>query len=133
MTAYTNGVNVPKPITLKRTVLVMKFFGKNGQSAPTLKEIVVNQHDYQTVLHQIRDLYTKAKLVHADLSEYNIFKFRKKIILFDFSPNFSLIAPHRLFLDISYLVLPIEQKIYQQVCTLFSQHGRILLLWTNFQ
>jgi RIO kinase 1 len=91
LTAYSNGVNVPKPITLEGTVLIMEFFGKDGQSAPTLKEIDVNQNDYQKVLHQIRYLYTKAKLVHADLSEYNIFKFRKKIILFDFASAVSVL------------------------------------------
>jgi RIO kinase 1 len=92
-TAYANGVNVPKPITLKGMVLLMEFFGKNGQAAPTLNEIVVNQNDYQTVLRQIRYLYIKAKLVHADLSEYNIFKYRKRITLFDFGSAVSVLHP----------------------------------------
>jgi len=31
----------------------------------------------------VKKLYKKAQLVHADLSEYNIFKFGKEDILFD--------------------------------------------------
>jgi RIO kinase 1 len=32
----------------------------------------------------MQKLYRDAGLVHADLSEYNIFKFKRQLILFDF-------------------------------------------------
>ena len=45
----------------------------------------VTQDDYDEVVDQIRKLYNKANLVHADLSEYNIFKNTKgEVMLLDF-------------------------------------------------
>jgi RIO kinase 1 len=42
----------------------------------------------------IANLYKKAGLVHADLSEYNIFKFGKERVLFDMGS--SVVASHPL-------------------------------------
>jgi len=85
-TARAAGVRVPLPIAVKKNVLVMEFIGDSeGNPMPALldaKEITLN--DYEQVIEQMTILYQKAKLVHADLSEYNIFKADSGIILFDF-------------------------------------------------
>jgi RIO kinase 1 len=39
-------------------------------------------------------LYKDARLVHADLSEYNIFKFKGKLMLFDFGSAVYNSHPH---------------------------------------
>src|SRR3990170_704371 len=82
-------VNVPKPIAVKNNVLVMEFIGKNGVSAPSLKErLPVNpERAYKLVLTYMTRLFRKADLVHGDLSEYNIMLWKSKPVLFDMSQS----------------------------------------------
>jgi RIO kinase 1 len=61
-------------------------------------------NDYQQVIEQMTILYQKAKLVHADLSEYNIFKTNLGIMLFDFGSAIDIQQPNSkqfLFRDVS--------------------------------
>ncbi|GIU71053.1 MAG: serine/threonine protein kinase [Candidatus Nitrosocaldaceae archaeon] len=92
-TAYEHNVPVPKPIYHKDNILIMEFIG-NDNRAPTLNECrdITNEH-YEQVIDAIRLLY-KAGLVHADLSEFNIFMHNDKIILFDFGSAVELAHPN---------------------------------------
>jgi RIO kinase 1 len=83
-TAYHNNVSVPKPIMVLNNILVMEFIGKDGKKAPLLADVKPTKTDYFKVVEMIRKLYFKAKLVHSDLSEHNIFKLGSKIYFFDF-------------------------------------------------
>jgi len=86
-TAYNSGVRVPAPIIVKRNVLLMEFMGDDeGNAATALAHSKdISAADYDEIINQLAILYQKAKLVHADLSEYNIFKTKDgTIILFDF-------------------------------------------------
>ncbi len=65
----------------------MDFVGKNGVPEPLLVETEVNYEDYENAITIIDDLYNKAKLVHADFSEYNIFKTEKGLVVFDFGSS----------------------------------------------
>ncbi len=93
--ATTAKVRVPKPIAVKKNVLIMEFIGKNGISAPSMKE----QHPkspektYKPLLVCVKRLYRKAGLVHGDLSEYNIMIWRGRIVLFDVSQAVPLSHP----------------------------------------
>ncbi|MEM3437315.1 MAG: serine protein kinase RIO [Nitrososphaerales archaeon] len=84
LTAYEAKIPVPKPLAVRRNVLVMDFIGYDGKPAPLLNEVEVRQSDYKKIIFLIDKLYNSANLVHADLSEYNIFKHGKRLILFDF-------------------------------------------------
>ncbi len=72
-----------KPITVIKNVLVMEFMGKNGMPEPTLVETEVDYNDYKNAISIIDDLYNKANIVHADFSEYNVFKTKKELVVFD--------------------------------------------------
>ena len=105
-TAHAAGVRVPLPIAVKKNVLVMEFVGDSeGNPLPALintQEITLN--DYQHVIEQMTMLYQKAKLVHADLSEYNIFKTDLGIMLFDFGSAIDIQHPNSkrfLFRDVT--------------------------------
>lgn len=105
-TAHAAGVRVPLPIAVKKNVLVMEFVADSeGNPMPALintEEITLN--DYQQVIEQMTMLYQKAKLVHADLSEYNIFKTNLGIMLFDFGSAIDIQQPNSkqfLFRDVS--------------------------------
>lgn len=96
-TAYKNGVRVPAPITVKRNILIMKYIGdKEGNPANILANSKdISASDYDEVIKQMTVLYQKARLVHADLSEYNIFKTEGgKIMLFDFGSAVDVQHPH---------------------------------------
>ena len=60
-----------------------EFIGAPPERAPTLAESEVDEDDYDWTFKTISLLRSKANLVHADLSEYNIFKWGGEKILFD--------------------------------------------------
>jgi RIO kinase 1 len=80
-------VRVPKPIAVENNVLILEFIGKNGESAPSLKEQSPENPEkvYKTLLTYLRRLYKKAQLVHGDLSEYNLMIWKGKLYMFDMS------------------------------------------------
>ena len=82
-------VRVPKPIVVKSNVLIMEFIGKNGESAPSLKEQLPRDPEkvYNVLLTYLERLYRKADLVHGDLSEYNVMVWNGRPVLFDMSQS----------------------------------------------
>jgi RIO kinase 1 len=89
------NVRVPKPIDVSHNVLIMEFIGENGVGAPLLRETEVTnpKRVYSQILVNVKKLYRKAKLVHGDLSEYNIMIWKNKPVLFDFSQAVPLEHP----------------------------------------
>jgi RIO kinase 1 len=81
------GVCAPKPIDFYRNILVMSFIGYDGIPAPLLREIDIAYPDnfYRKLLGEMRLLYTKAGLVHGDLSEYNVMVWEEAPVIFDIS------------------------------------------------
>ena len=78
-------VYVPRPIACLNNVLVMEFIGDDFKPAPLLRELrEVSGYMLYQVLRQAMLLYRKAELIHTDLSEYNIFYYKRKPVLFDF-------------------------------------------------
>jgi RIO kinase 1 len=73
---YEAGIRVPRPIAIERNVLIMEFIGDVKQSiaSPLMKNISIPApvSTFNKIIGMIEKGYTKAGLVHADLSEYNI-------------------------------------------------------------
>jgi len=88
------GIPVVKPLHVSKNILVMEFIGKDGTPTKTLLESHVDEHDYESSISLIKMLYNKAKLVHGDFSEYNIFKTDKGLILFDLGSAVDLNHPN---------------------------------------
>ncbi|WP_338603601.1 serine protein kinase RIO [Sulfolobus tengchongensis] len=85
---YEAGTRVPKPILVYENILVMEFIGENGIRAPLLKEIgseEITQELYEDLIQQIEIMVKKAKLVHGDLSEYNVMVHEGKCYIIDVS------------------------------------------------
>ena len=84
--AYEAGVSVPKPIAVHKNIIVMTFIGEDGVPAPLLKDAEVSDYEemFWRIVENIKALYCKAKIVHADLSEYNIMVWRGDPVFFDF-------------------------------------------------
>ncbi len=117
-------VPVPKPLAVKSNVVVMEFIGKDGVSAPSLKEQPPGNPEriYRLLVTYVKRLYRKAKLVHGDLSEYNIMLWKGKPIIFDVSQAVSVEHPmadfmlrrdlanlNRFFSRLNVKIIPVEE------------------------
>ena len=80
---YDCGISVVKPRHVSKNILIMDFEGTDGKPEQTLLESKIDENDYLQSISLITDLYKKAKLVHGDFSEYNIFKTKNGLKIFD--------------------------------------------------
>ncbi|CAH1111522.1 unnamed protein product [Psylliodes chrysocephalus] len=97
---HSNGLNVPEPILLRSHVLVMTFIGKDGWPAPKLKDVDLSQSRareiYREVIKMMWKMYNKCKLVHADLSEFNMLYQNGQLFIIDVSQSVEHDHPHAL-------------------------------------
>jgi len=91
---YDCGISVPKPLYVTNNVLAMEFIGENGSPAKILLESKIDDDDYKESISIIKHLYKNAKLVHGDFSEYNIFKTKKGLTIFDLGSAIDLRHPN---------------------------------------
>ncbi|MGH1566348.1 MAG: serine protein kinase RIO [Nitrosopumilus sp.] len=88
------GIPVPNPRYITNNVLAMDFVGENGTPCKTLLDSQIDKNDYDQAISIIQDLYHKAKLVHGDYSEYNIFKTDNGLVVFDLGSAVDLRHPN---------------------------------------
>ena len=82
------GVRVPKPIVAKNNVLVMEFIGdENGIPARLMRQSKISNPDYvaNKIIDYVKKLYQDAKIVHGDLSGFNILIEDDEPIIIDMS------------------------------------------------
>ncbi|MGC8651919.1 MAG: serine protein kinase RIO [Candidatus Micrarchaeia archaeon] len=93
--AEAAGVRVPKPYMSNGSVLAMEFIGNEaGMAAPMLKDIRVDNPDamFDKIMGYVKKLY-EFRLVHADLSEYNILVSNGEPCLIDFGQAVTIKHP----------------------------------------
>lgn len=85
------GLPVPHPIILRSHVLVMEFCGKDGWPAPKLKDVDISTSKarelYRECIILMWKMYNLCKLVHADLSEFNLLYHENQIVVIDVSQS----------------------------------------------
>ncbi|GFT75262.1 hypothetical protein NPIL_319581 [Nephila pilipes] len=83
------NMSCPDVITLKKHVLVMSFIGKDSLPAPKIKDVELPFElmtiMYEQVVEIMKTLYSDCKLVHADLSEFNLLWHDEKTWVIDVS------------------------------------------------
>ncbi|VDO81012.1 unnamed protein product [Onchocerca flexuosa] len=84
------GVKCPKPIRLRKHIMIMTFIGSNGIAARKLKDIEWSDEEtiYDTFLQvkaAVIKMFTDCNLVHGDLSEFNILYHENDIYIIDVS------------------------------------------------
>lgn len=89
---WKSDIPVPKPLHLIDHVLVMEFLGdENGWPSPRLKDADINPEMYPSLYLQLlaymRILFQECRLVHADLSEYNILWHCNRLYIIDVSQS----------------------------------------------
>jgi len=97
---HAAGIPCPQPVYLKAHVLVMSFLGNSkGWPAPRLRDVEFTASGddeatagkwrdvYITLLGYMRRMYQICKLVHADLSEYNLLYHDGQLLVIDVSQS----------------------------------------------
>lgn len=89
---HAAGIPCPEPVYLKAHVLVMAFLGSSkGWPAPRLRDVEFESDDAQSkwrdvyldLLGYMRKMYQVCRLVHADLSEYNLLYHNLQLYVID--------------------------------------------------
>ncbi|KAF2868112.1 RIO1 family-domain-containing protein [Massariosphaeria phaeospora] len=96
---HNAGIPSPEPLYLRQHVLVMSFLGdKKGWPAPRLRDVHFEglspeeeeqkwKSLYIELLAYMRIMYNTCRLVHADLSEYNVLYHDNKLYMIDVSQS----------------------------------------------
>ena len=93
---YASGIPCPEPVYLRLHVLGMSFIGDSkGVPAPRLKDVEFTEKNpqlrwrtvYIELVAYMRILYQVCRLVHADLSEYNVLYHNDRSWIIDVSQS----------------------------------------------
>ncbi|WP_292366914.1 MULTISPECIES: serine protein kinase RIO [unclassified Methanoculleus] len=81
--AHEAGIPAPEPLAFDRNILLMEFLGEDEMPYPQLRNAEVEDYGavYREILGYVERLYREARLVHADLSEYNILYHEKPYLI----------------------------------------------------
>uniref|UniRef100_A0A8C6E7C1 Serine/threonine-protein kinase RIO1 n=1 Tax=Moschus moschiferus TaxID=68415 RepID=A0A8C6E7C1_MOSMO len=114
----TAEIPCPEPILLRSHVLIMGFIGKNDMPAPLLKNVQLSESKarelYLQVIECVRRMYHDARLVHADLSEFNMLYHGGGVYIIDVSQSVEHDHPH---------ALEFLRKDCANVNDFFQKHG----------
>lgn len=90
----TGKIQCPMPIVQRNNCLLMSFIGKADHHAPRLKDVLKDDVSlkkwnflYLSTLKATRIMFQECKLVHADLSEYNMLYFDGDVVIIDVSQS----------------------------------------------
>lgn len=108
------GVPCPTPIKLKRHLLLMSLVEEAGEAAPRLKNIdwdFSTIEDRRSIFLQVQDImrrmFKDCRLVHGDLSEFNLLLSEGKVYVIDVSQSMDLSHPRNLH----YLIRDVENVL----------------------
>lgn len=97
---HAAGIPCPNPLLLRLHVLVMDFFGRDGVAAPRLKDAGLSGSKlaaaYDEVVRLMRQMFVRCRLVHADLSEYNMLHWQGHVVIIDVSQSVETDHPRAL-------------------------------------
>ncbi len=93
-------IKAPAPLFVRNNILLMEYIGEsNGTPAPRLKDY----YEFENINKEISDscsyimqMYQKAKIVHGDLSEFNILYYNGDQYIIDVSQAVSIYHPSAL-------------------------------------
>jgi RIO kinase 3 len=128
-----SGLSCPSVIAYHKHVLVMSFVGEDGVAARKLKETPMSVKLATECLKQVREamhaMYQKCRLVHADLSEYNLLFTRGKVWIIDVGQSVEPTHPraheylyrdclqvHRFFEGVGAKDVPTAAALFAEVC-----------------
>ncbi len=88
---HNAGVLCPRPMLLRSHVLLMSFLGQDGWPAPRLQDVDIGTSKarelYWDLALTVRKIFHECKLVHGDLSEFNLLYHEGKAYVIDVSQS----------------------------------------------
>ncbi|XP_059622467.1 serine/threonine-protein kinase RIO1 [Phlebotomus argentipes] len=112
------GLPVPAPLEIRENVLVMEFIGENFEAAPRLAQVTPSvskaREFYYDLVNHMWDMYNLCRLVHADLSEYNLLVHRDKLVIIDVSQSVEHDHPN---------ALEFLRRDCREITKFFRKHG----------
>ncbi|KAG1651271.1 Serine/threonine-protein kinase RIO3 [Nymphon striatum] len=97
---HSAGIPCPEVVVLKKNVLLMSFIGSDCKCACKLKDTKMPSDNWIDLYHEVvnimKIMYNKCKLIHADLSEYNILWYKNKLWIIDVGQAVEPTHPHAL-------------------------------------
>uniref|UniRef100_A0A7S1QUR5 Serine/threonine-protein kinase RIO1 n=1 Tax=Neobodo designis TaxID=312471 RepID=A0A7S1QUR5_NEODS len=95
------GVNAPRVRLLRQHIIIMDFIGSEGWPAPRLKDVRLSSlasmtRVYFEVAKIVRQMFLECKLVHGDLSEYNLLYHEGKVVVIDVAQSVEFDHPKSL-------------------------------------
>lgn len=79
------GVRVPAPVAHQDNILVMEYIGDKDEPARQLRNVILDDPERicRKILKYVKLGYQKAKLVHCDLSEFNVLMLEGEPVFID--------------------------------------------------
>jgi len=116
--AFAAGATVPYPVEFTGDGMLMQLIGDESGAAPRLVNARLSPTDVQRAYEQLLEelaMLTRASLVHADLSPFNILWWDGRLWLIDFPQAVDLINnPHG---------FDLLHHDVTTMCTWFARHG----------
>lgn len=93
--AYDIGIRVPYPVKALKNVLILEFIGENGVAAPLLKDVKIKNPKklVKALADDVEKMWEKAKIVHGDISKFNIMILNNEAVLIDIGQAVSIKHP----------------------------------------
>jgi RIO kinase 1 len=97
---FEAGVRVPNPVGWKQNVLLMEFIGDERTPAPRMRDAPPEdaQKAFETLTEQYRLGVSAGKLVHGDLSEFNVLHSGDELVVIDVAQ--SVLTEHPMALEL---------------------------------
>jgi RIO kinase 1 len=81
------GSDVPRPLRMAGSAILMEYVGDEEAAAPKLKEVRLEQHEIRPLFSRMMqniELWLANDLIHGDLSAYNVLYWDGAITVIDF-------------------------------------------------
>ena len=123
---WNAGIPCPRPLLLQQHVLLMEFLGHEGWPSPRLKDAVLTEkrirEAYVQCVRILRHLFQRCRLVHGDLSEYNLLWHDQRVFVIDVSQSVETDHP---------AALDFLRKDIANVNDFFRKVGRLNVMTTR--
>ncbi|HEY7590796.1 MAG TPA: RIO1 family regulatory kinase/ATPase, partial [Candidatus Limnocylindrales bacterium] len=116
--AWQAGVSVPYPVDLTDDGLLMEYIGDASQAAPRLVAARLSRDELAGAWRQLVDnlvRLARARVVHADLSVYNLLWWQGRLIVIDFPQAVDAVT--------NATALDLLHRDVVNVATWFGRHG----------
>ena len=90
------GVRVPKPVARHQNIVVMEYIGDEVEPARELRNVPLDDPGAvsRKILDYLKLAYQKAKLVHSDISEFNVLMLNQEPVIIDVGQAVMLAHPY---------------------------------------